>query len=312
MNATEIKQAEAVLSTLKTITEKLNYWNENFNKNECNYEFTQNHNIITAISIPKELYLKHFEPFSKTPDFTFWFLEFYSKDWSKYLLNAMDFDKKKDTPLYKVFIEAELNDIDVFEKKALELLRNKSIDIYSSRDEHKYLIEVEYLRVKNNYYKDHVYSNLDVLGSTTKTIFAKYVFIKNLLLDELERINKNEPRQNNKDSVQIIPTTIADLFEVEDWQKYIEALTECKPKILKNDNGKYRFIGSVKIHRGVIAAWFKALKEKGIINQSFNKYTIAEVLTKEIINYSISHSSVNNKSLNYEKIFEKQLLDYIK
>jgi len=314
MEKLTLKQAEAALKALTSITDKLNYWNDNFNKDRYKF-FVNNESVYTTISIPEKLYQKHFEPFCKTPEFTFWFLKFNAKSYFPFLLNAMDFDKKKDTPMYKEFIEAELKKIDAFEKNATELLLNDTVNIYSNRIDYKYYNEIEYLRIKNDYYKTNYLENvLVVVGQTTVSLYAKHVYIKEHLISELKRITvaSAEPRQNNKDPEQTTPTTLAELFEVTDWQKYLEALTECEPKLLKNDNGKYKFIGNDKIQRGIIATWFKALRAKGIINPSFNRYTIAEVLSREIIDYRIAGSSVDNKSELYKNTFEKQLLNYVK
>lgn len=101
---------------------------------------------------------------------------------------------------------------------------------------------------------------------------------------------------------------LSEVFTVTDWKKYVDAFTQCNPKLLNEVNGVYQFIGNVKTQKGVIAAWFKFLKSKGIIDQSLNREVIAKTLSNEIQNYSIAASSVDNESNAY-KHFEGQLLE---
>jgi hypothetical protein len=94
------------------------------------------------------------------------------------------------------------------------------------------------------------------------------------------------------------------IFKIANWEKYVDALVLCDPPLI---NSSYEFIGNTKKHRGVVSAWFKFLKSKGIVDQSLNRQELARLLTASIKNYSISPSSVDNKSGLYESHFEKQL-----
>jgi hypothetical protein len=117
--------------------------------------------------------------------------------------------------------------------------------------------------------------------------------------------DKAKSAKKNSQNIIANPKTFKDLFVRMGWEKYVNALVICEPPLL---NKKHEFIGNKKTQRGVVAAWFKDLKSKGVIDQSLNRDEIAQVLCTEIKNYSISGSSVNNRSLLYEKIFEKQLI----
>ena len=104
--------------------------------------------------------------------------------------------------------------------------------------------------------------------------------------------------------------SFSDMFTVTGWNKYLDALTECTPKLLKKENDNYTFIGNQKTQRGCIAQWFKYLKAKGIIYQTLNRQEIAKVLSNEIVNFSIVGSSIDNETEFYKTTIHKQLEQY--
>ncbi len=126
------------------------------------------------------------------------------------------------------------------------------------------------------------------------------------------QINKYRDFVNNeiekaKDEKKINTKTLQEIFIVENWQKYIDILTTCEPKLLRKENNNYKFIGNKKTQKGCIAQWFKTLKIKGIIDQSIDRGELASVLSSEIIDFSINGSTIDNVSTNYKTTFEKQL-----
>jgi len=121
--------------------------------------------------------------------------------------------------------------------------------------------------------------------------------------EEIGDTNKNlQPQPEIK--------SFSDMFTITDWNKYLDALTECKPKLLKKENDNYTFIGNQKTQRGCIAQWFKYLKAKGIIYQTLNRQEIAKVLSNEIVNFSIVGSSIDNETEFYKTTIHKQLEQY--
>jgi hypothetical protein len=103
--------------------------------------------------------------------------------------------------------------------------------------------------------------------------------------------------------------TFSDVFGRNDCAKHLNVLVNCVPQLL---NSNYEFVGNQKTQRGVIAAWFKYLKSKGIIDQSLNRQELASVLSSQIKNYSIAGSSIDNESTLYKRTFEPQFLKLIK
>ena len=116
----------------------------------------------------------------------------------------------------------------------------------------------------------------------------------------------------NSDKVTKSTKSLKEMFTVPDWSKYLDVLTQCLPQLLVNENGKYRFIGNYKTQRGCIAAWFKYLKSKGIVEPSLNRDKMANILSSQILDFEIKGASIDNKSLFYETKLEKQLLELIK
>jgi hypothetical protein len=114
----------------------------------------------------------------------------------------------------------------------------------------------------------------------------------------------NEQKTENKK-----PKTFNDVFVENDCTKYLNVFVNCTPQLL---NSQYEFVGNKKTQRGVVAAWFKYLKSKGIIDQSLNRNELAMVLSTQIKNYSIAGSSIDNESTLYKNIFEPQFIKLIK
>lgn len=124
-----------------------------------------------------------------------------------------------------------------------------------------------------------------------KEIIMKWLDAKE---KELAEFGDDEKKYGVERPVQGEPATLKDLFTTENWQKYLDALTQCKPAILRREKDQYRFIRNKKTQRGVIAAWIKYLKTKGIIRTNLNRNEIARVLTSEIFDYSINGSTLDN------------------
>lgn len=139
-----------------------------------------------------------------------------------------------------------------------------------------------------------------------------------LIENKAEQIKLNYVEYNSaindikSENEKINSYSLKDIFIVEDWEKYLNALTICEPQLLTKENGKYRFIGNKKIHRGCLAQWIKYLKNKCVIDQTLNRNDLAFVLSKEILDFKINGSSIDNQSEIYKIKFEDQLKRIIK
>lgn len=125
----------------------------------------------------------------------------------------------------------------------------------------------------------------------------------------LEYVHSTYINTKNRSSKheEIVLKSLKDLFEGEIWEVYLDRLTECKPQLLTKGEYKYKFVGNPKTQVGVVAAYFKYLKTKGILKQNLNRNSISEVLNDEIVNFKVSGSTIDNISNTYDKKFKKQL-----
>lgn len=105
--------------------------------------------------------------------------------------------------------------------------------------------------------------------------------------------------------------SFAEIFNGTDWKKYVNALCEIEPKLLKIlDNGKYKFIGNPNKDKGVICSWIKELQNKGKINRNIKRQKLSLVLNTEIegINIGKDGKTFDNMSGTYRKDYQNKLL----
>ncbi len=125
---------------------------------------------------------------------------------------------------------------------------------------------------------------------------------------QIEYPESLEPKKsiasNQKDS----PKTFKELFKIDDWKKYINALVHVK---LLDSN--YNFIGNPNKHKGVIASWFYSLQnEHNVINKGISRAVLMEVVNKELPNLHIGgDKSFEQFSVSYQKKYRNQLENYI-
>ena len=206
MNKLDLKLVENELEHLQTIVEKLDYWNnifiENIVKPSTNREdqniireglFGKTYQLKTWIEIPEKLYSKHYQPYESTPEFTYWFLIRNANMYFNSIIKVNRIDEKIETPIAKLFIESELKRINDFEQQAEQLLIDKKIDIYNHYN-FKYADEIEYLRIKSNYYQTNTCNDVQSLGNKAVVRYATHVLVKNYLLDQLAKIT-SPPQQ---------------------------------------------------------------------------------------------------------------------
>jgi len=142
-----------------------------------------------------------------------------------------------------------------------------------------------------------------------------FLIIQKLIKKEVKETNLRATitivAQQTKESNQSLPKTFEDIFTEDDWAKYLDALVKCEPQLLTKKNDSYHFVGNKITQRGVIAAWFKYLKSKGIIDRSLNRNQLASVLSSNIDSFTICGASIDNQSKIYNKV-EPQLIELIK
>lgn len=129
--------------------------------------------------------------------------------------------------------------------------------------------------------------------------------------NDFKTFDKCEIKEQEKGSQETEENNLSKLFSTSDWQKYFDALVHCTPPLLKFDDDKYKFIGNKKTQRGIVGSWIKYLKSKGIVNVSLSRDEIAKILTENILDYSITGSTIDNASTTYQNKFESQLIKYI-
>ena len=126
--------------------------------------------------------------------------------------------EKLNTPLAESFINAELKRLNDFEAKAEILLYEGIIDIYKDYSYSEYAKEIEYLRIKADYYRTHAFPNVHAVGNTTVVLYTEHIYLKEYLLDKLKTLPpsqhtgiktdkpENEPEEENN----ILQSTIED------------------------------------------------------------------------------------------------------
>jgi hypothetical protein len=110
----------------------------------------------------------------------------------------------------------------------------------------------------------------------------------------------------------VMTKTLKEIFTVENYAFYVNALCRCEPAILREEEGQWEFIGNVKTERGIVGQWFKFLKSIGVVSPSLNRDALAKILSSEIKNFSISGSNLDNVTDRFTKKFQRQLEALIK
>ncbi len=110
--------------------------------------------------------------------------------------------------------------------------------------------------------------------------------------------NKNKKHSHNFDAK---TSSISDIFHDEDYQKYLNPLTQINKPLLSLKGTTYNFIGNQKNERGIVGQWVWLLKSKGLIKE-LNREKIAEILSQNINNYSVGGVVLQDESKGFIKI----------
>lgn len=243
MSMLDLKTVERELKKLSTITEKLDYWNnvfieniakplnENINKSfQINMQnqkvlltqlFGNKYTLITSICIPQKLYSVYFEPFKNKAEYSYWFLNRDADAYFKALIKGKNFEEKLISNIAKIHIEKELKQISEFESHAVKLFNDNAFDIYkkysyTQYEYNQYKKEIEYLRIKENYYQNHYLS--DEQFTIVKELYAIHVLFKDYLT------NKQYEVSNNLEPFRLLEKDIKYLISEQQKDNIIEQL----------------------------------------------------------------------------------------
>jgi hypothetical protein len=207
-----------------TITEKLNYWKNVIETNiseplkqkfgdyyifntEAEQEqrkiltklFGLKYNLVSPLLIPEHIFSEHFENGLNEPEFTYWFLKYNAQTYFEIEIIMKRFPEKLKTPLFENFINAELKKLNDFEIRAKSLLHESKFDIYNEYSNTEYDKEIEYLRIKAEYYKTHALPSVHTIGNKTVVLYAEHILLKEYLEIELKKI---QPPQQPTESME--------------------------------------------------------------------------------------------------------------
>lgn len=311
-NTFNLEKVEAELSNRHTITERLNYWSEVINKfvkepvrtkgPPLNEEgqlvkiLGKGISILTPLYIPQKIYDKYFREEENSPEFKSWFLKYYAKSYFESERLLQRWDEKINSPIAQQFIQAELDALGDFEKKANELLQSNKIDIYSysnvsfAKLNNPYYKEIELLRIKGGYYETRGIENVDALGNVTVEIYAKHILLKEFLKNELLKISP-------ADQVKIKGFTLKSQFIHSDqFDEIINKLLKAG-NVEKDQDGDLLFIPIGRKNAQYEAVTlFEALNKSGLLKNRERTYDeIGKILSNTFKDWNLSVRTISDK-----------------
>ena len=140
--------------------------------------------LVSPLMIPKPIYDQFFKESIYDAEFTYWFLRYNSMIIFQRMLEKRKVEKKLKSPLRDQFIASELQQISYFENRAEGLLLEGKIDVFSDNENAIYLEELEYLRVRADYYRHNAIPMVHSMGLSLLSTYAEFVYFKELLIRE--------------------------------------------------------------------------------------------------------------------------------
>lgn len=220
------------MDNYNSITEKLNYWQNTIETNildplkkkygndyllNNNAELEQrviltkrfglNYKLVSPLLIPEHLYTKHFENGLNEPEFTYWFLKHNARTYFDVDIIQKRFPEKLTTTISEIFIKAELKKLNDFEQKATNDLQESRFDVYKEYSFSEYAREIEYCRIKADYYETRALPYVHAIGNTTVVLYAEHIYLKDFLENELN--NLLTPQLITKQKPELTITQIA-------------------------------------------------------------------------------------------------------
>jgi hypothetical protein len=221
-----------------SITEKLNYWQNIIKTNiseplkkKYGNDFSYNYdsgkeqrkilfklfgpkcNLVSPLLIPEQIYNEHFENGLNEPEFTYWFLQYNARIYFDVELKMKRLPEKLNTPLSENFIKAELKKLNDFEQKAEILLYESKLDIYNDYFYSEYAKEIEYLRIKAEYYKTHTLPSAQAIGNTTVVLYAEHIYLKEFLENEVIKSFPPQQTETQKPKLRINQIALKYVYE---------------------------------------------------------------------------------------------------
>jgi hypothetical protein len=86
------------------------------------------------------------------------------------------------------------------EIKAIQLLNEKTIDIYKYYETSEYSESIEILRLKTDYYRRHPLFGVHNIGNETVSIYTTHILLKEFLLRQLKKTKKVSSHQTESQS----------------------------------------------------------------------------------------------------------------
>lgn len=191
---------------------------ENAKKKQLMKLFGTNYRLISPLLIPERIYNEHFENGLNDPEFTYWFLQHNAQTYFDVEIKMKRFFEKLKTPLSENFIKAELKILNDFEQKAESLLHESKFDIYNDYSSSEYAKEIEYLRIKAEYYKVHALPWVQAIGNTTIVLYAQHVYLKEFLENELNKPLPPQPTSENESRTKKVISKIITNIDKQGWQ----------------------------------------------------------------------------------------------
>lgn len=136
--------------------------------------------------IPEPIYFNLIQPKLNDPELTYWFLLYNASLILEQIKTEKNIPQKLQSPLRDTILKGEIKKIQDIEDRAEQILIEGAIDVYSGSVPDQYQKEVEFLRIKANYYQVYPLSSIDSNQSVVYT-YAIHILLKPFLEKELQQ-----------------------------------------------------------------------------------------------------------------------------
>ena len=174
------------LRKFSSITEQLDYFKRIKKQSSVPLEELYGVSVFTSLIIPEPIYLKFIQPNLKDPELTNWFLRYNASLILDQVKTEKKIPQKLQSPLRDTILQGEIKKIQGVEDRAEQLLIEGTIDVYGDPVPDQYQKEVEFLRIKTNYYQVHPLPSIDSNQSVVYT-YAIHILLKLFLEKELQQ-----------------------------------------------------------------------------------------------------------------------------
>ncbi len=173
------------LQKFSTVVERLDFF-KNSKEKHSHLSVDTVEEVTTNLQIPIDIYKQFFEQKEKTTEFRFWFLQYNAMLVLENIKGEINITQKLESPLRDQILKGEIKKITDLEDRANRLLEEGVIDIYAEQIDSNYIKEIEYLRIKANYYKSNVLPSIDIDREVVR-VYAIHIYLKHFLEKELQQ-----------------------------------------------------------------------------------------------------------------------------